>query len=99
VSYYLEKPEGLSVIVRVQPRSSRNTLELGAEGELRARVTAPPVESAANQAVIALLAEAAGVAKGRVRLVAGDKARSKTFLIEGAAAEIRARLEQAAAKA
>jgi uncharacterized protein (TIGR00251 family) len=94
VSYYLEKPEGLSVIVRVQPRSSRNTLEIGPEGELRARVTAPPVESAANQAVTALLAEAAGVPKSKVRLVAGEKARNKTFLIEGPAAEVRERLER-----
>lgn len=99
MSYYLEKPEGLSVIVRVQPRSSRNTLEIGSEGELRARVTAPPVDSAANQAVTALLAEAAGVAKSRVRLVAGEKARNKTFLIEGPAAELRVRLEAATVKA
>ena len=68
--------------MRVQPRSSRNTLEIGVQGELRARVTAPPVDSAANQAVIALLAEAAGVAKSRVRLLVGDKARNKTFLIK-----------------
>lgn len=96
MSYYLEKPEGLSVIVRVQPRSSRNTLELGPDGELRARVTAPPVDSAANQAVQSLLAEAAGVAKSRVRLVAGEKARLKTFSIEGPAAVLREKLEAAA---
>ncbi|MDB5099124.1 MAG: hypothetical protein JWM80_3545 [Cyanobacteria bacterium RYN_339] len=93
--YYLDKSDGLSVSLRVQPRSSRNALEFGPAGELRARVTAPPVDSAANDAVIALLAEAAGVAKSQVRLVLGKTARDKTFLIGGQAAVLRERLERA----
>jgi uncharacterized protein YggU (UPF0235/DUF167 family) len=61
-------------------------------GALRARVTAPPVDGAANDAVIRLVAGELGVSKGRVRLVAGVANRSKVLEIEGVAPDaLRAR--------
>ena len=50
---------------------------------LRARVAAPPVEGAANQALLRLLADELGVARRAVRLVAGAAGRQKLVVVEG----------------
>ena len=50
---------------------------------LRARVAAPPIEGAANQALIRLLAEELGIARRSVRLVAGAAGRQKLIVVEG----------------
>jgi uncharacterized protein (TIGR00251 family) len=53
------------------------------EGALRVRVAAPPVEGAANQALVRVLAEELGVARRSVRLVAGAAGRQKLVVVEG----------------
>jgi uncharacterized protein len=53
------------------------------DGVLRARVAAPPVEGAANQALLRLLADELGVARRAVRLVAGAAGRQKLVVVEG----------------
>jgi len=73
----------LVVEVRLQPRARDNALMGISDGRLRIRVTAPPVDNAANQKMIALLAKAFGVAKSRVRLLAGAGNRDKRIAIEG----------------
>jgi len=78
----LQNPSRLRFAIRVQPRSSRNRVAGAVEGVLRLQVSAPPVEGAANQAVVALLAELLGVRLHRVRLVSGDRARRKIVEIE-----------------
>lgn len=50
---------------------------------LRVRVTAPPIEGAANQALIRFLADELGVARRDVRLVAGAAGRQKLIVVEG----------------
>lgn len=67
--------------LRVVPRSPRNAIDGTRDGRLIVRVTAPPVDSAANEAVIALLAEMYGVAKSSIRIVAGARSRNKTIEI------------------
>jgi uncharacterized protein YggU (UPF0235/DUF167 family) len=52
-------------------------------GELRARLPAPPVEGAANAALVALLAERLGVPKRTIALVRGATARHKLIAING----------------
>lgn len=70
--------------VRVAPRASRNGIEgWDGAGRLKVRLTAPPVEGAANAALLELLAEALGVAKSRLAVVRGAKGRTKTVEIEG----------------
>jgi uncharacterized protein YggU (UPF0235/DUF167 family) len=68
--------------VRVQPRARRNEVVEQAGGVLRVRVTAAPEGGEANRAVIALLADALGVAPSRIALVRGAASRDKLFRIE-----------------
>jgi uncharacterized protein len=75
-------PGGIEIAVRVTPRSSRTELTAG-PGYVAARLNAPPVEGAANAALIALVAERFGVPKRSVTLIAGDKARLKRLAIAG----------------
>ena len=60
---------------------------------LRVRVNAPPVENAANEAVVKVLAKALGIAKSAVVIVGGARSRSKVVEVSGLrAAEVRRRL-------
>jgi uncharacterized protein (TIGR00251 family) len=79
--------------VRLQPRAGENRI-VGFDGEwLRVRVTAPPEGGRANEALVALLAVALGVARGRVQIVQGHTARTKQVVVEGLSEEeVRARL-------
>lgn len=75
--------DGLVLHVRVQPRASRDEITGIQDGRIRLRLTAPPVEGAANEACQKFLAEILGVPKSAVRLTAGQKAREKTFHVQG----------------
>jgi uncharacterized protein len=69
--------------VRVVPRSSRNRV-IGVEGgALKIKLTAPPVEGAANAALIEFVAEWLGVRRSAVSIVSGDKARNKLVRVSG----------------
>lgn len=70
--------------VRVQPRAARTEI-VGwrADGTLSVRVSAPPVEGAANTAVGALLAVALGVRTSAVTVVHGERGRDKTVRVAG----------------
>lgn len=82
--------------VRLIPRAARAGLAGIREGRLLVRVTAPPVEGAANEALVAVLAEACGVPRSAVRLEAGTRSRQKRVSLPAAAAE---RLRAMAAEA
>jgi uncharacterized protein (TIGR00251 family) len=69
--------------IHVQPRASRNEIVGWRDGALRVRLTSPPVEGAANKALIAFLADALGLRRGDVTLMAGPKSRSKVVEIAG----------------
>jgi uncharacterized protein (TIGR00251 family) len=79
--------------VRVQPRSSREGLAGVREGALVVRLTAPPVEGAANEALVRFLADLLGVPRSAVTLRHGARGRDKTLHIAGVdEAAARARL-------
>jgi uncharacterized protein (TIGR00251 family) len=79
--------------VRVQPRASRDEISGWQEGALKVRLTAPPVEGAANEALIAFLAEALHVRRTEIRLVSGTTGRNKRVEITSLSeAELNARL-------
>jgi uncharacterized protein YggU (UPF0235/DUF167 family) len=69
--------------VRLTPRASADRVDGVVDGVLRARVSAPPVEGAANHALLRLLATELGVARRDVRLVAGAGGRTKVVVVDG----------------
>jgi|SRR5579859_3705133 len=81
-SFLKQQGDALLVPVRVLPRSSRNELAVEADG-LRARLTAPPVEGAANEALIVLVAERLKLPQRAVRVARGAMARQKALEITG----------------
>jgi uncharacterized protein (TIGR00251 family) len=73
----------IRVSVHVQPRASRSEV-VGTHGTaLKVRLRAPPVDGAANEALVLLLAERLGVPRRAVRIVAGGASRAKTVDIDG----------------
>lgn len=90
---------GLVVAVRVTPRSARESFGMGTADHFVARLTAAPVDGAANAALVALVAKVFGVARRSVSIVSGDTARLKRLQVDGAPlvlAEIARRLYEAA---
>lgn len=86
-----------AVTIRVQPRASRNQIQRRPSGAIVVRLTAPPVEGAANRALVEFLADALDVPKSAVEIVAGTRSREKRVRVAGMSAEaLRSRLEQLA---
>jgi uncharacterized protein len=79
--------------VRLQPRAKRDEIVGDRGGRLLVRVTAPPVDGKANDALCRLIAKQAGVAPSRVRVTRGHTARDKAVEVQGIAShELRAAL-------
>jgi len=92
-------PDGFSFKLHVQPRSARNRI-VGLHGDaLKLKLTAPPVEGAANKACLEVLVQALGVPKSCLEITAGQSSRLKKIFIRcspAEAARIRRRLEELA---
>jgi hypothetical protein len=73
----------LTLRVRVQPRASKDALGGEREGALVVRLTAPPVEGAANEALARFLGKTLGVAPSAVRVVSGATGRNKVVSVAG----------------
>jgi hypothetical protein len=69
--------------IRVTPRAARTHLTRDAAGGLHAHISAPPVDDAANEALIALLAERLRLPKGVFELTRGARGREKTVSVQG----------------
>ena len=69
--------------VRVAPRASRDAIEGEYQGALKVRLTAPPLDGRANEALRRLLAESLNVPVSAVRIVAGEKSRTKRVAVAG----------------
>jgi uncharacterized protein YggU (UPF0235/DUF167 family) len=81
-------PPDVRFAVRLTPRAAADRVDGVVDGILRARVGAPAVEGAANNALIRLIAEALGVARRDVRIVAGAASRQKLVVVDGVDASV-----------
>lgn len=82
-SYLRAQPDGVLLSVKLQPRASTNEIAGAIGNELRIKVTAPPVDSAANEALVRLLAEKLDCARNCVELVRGQTSRHKVIKLLG----------------
>ncbi len=73
--------------VRVQPRASRDAIGGEWQGALKVRLTAPPVDDRANAALRRLLAEHLEIPVAAVRILSGERSRSKRVEVRGTTAE------------
>ena len=73
--------------VRLTPRGGADRVDGVLDGVLRARVAAPAVDGAANQALLRLIADLLGVPRRDVRLLSGATARTKVIALDGVGVE------------
>jgi uncharacterized protein (TIGR00251 family) len=78
-----ERDRVVTFAVRVAPRASRDAVEGEYQGALKVRLTAPPVDDRANEALRKLLAETLNVPVSAVRIVSGARSRTKRVAITG----------------
>lgn len=67
----------MRIYIKVSPRSSKNEIVKVSEGEYKAKLTAPPVDGAANEALIKLLSQYFKVSKSSINIVGGKTAKTK----------------------
>lgn len=89
------RSEGVLLAIRLQPRASKNAIGKVLDHELKVWVTAPPVDSAANEALLQLLADALDCPRRAIQLVRGQTSRHKQVLVQGLSlAEVAAKLAE-----
>ena len=84
---FTEKENSIVFAVRVVPRASKSEIVGEHDGALKVRVASPPVDGAANQELIKLLAKTFGVSKTDVEIVGGHASKIKQIKIVGLAKE------------
>ena len=77
-----ESKKGLTFDIQVTPRATRAGIAGVQEEALKVKVTAVPVEGAANIACISLLAKELGLKKSQLEILAGHKSRKKTVIVK-----------------
>src|ERR1051325_11526872 len=86
-TYIRAQSDGVLLSVKLQPRASANEIGEALGDELRIKATAPPVDSAANEALIRLLAETLDCSRSRIELIRGQASRHKVVKLYGLTAE------------
>jgi len=75
--------DGVRLAIKVQPRAGKNEIRGALGNELKVTVTAPPLDSAANEALLRFLAEKFDCPRSVVQLVRGHTSRHKTVFVHG----------------
>lgn len=75
------------ISVRIQPRASKNGISRMEDGSLKIRLTAPPVDGAANEALAKFLSDVLGVSTSQVEIVSGHTGRQKIIRVSGISQE------------
>jgi len=86
-SYLRAQSDGVWLAIKLQPRASTNEIGEPLGNELRIKVTAPPVDSAANEELIRFLADTLGCARNSIELLRGQTSRHKIVKLHGITAE------------
>ena len=81
---YSEKDGTLTFKVQVVPRASRSEIVGEHNGALRVRITAPPVDGAANEELVRALSRAFGVKRGAIEITSGQASKTKQVRVTGA---------------
>ena len=82
-SFLRGQADGVLLFVKVQPRAAKNEIAPPFGDELKIKVTAPPVDAAANEALVELLAEKLGCGRNRIEIIRGPKSRHKVLKLHG----------------
>ncbi|MDY0144600.1 MAG: DUF167 domain-containing protein [Kiritimatiellia bacterium] len=92
--YLTDIPAGAVLTLRIIPRAAKNSIQ-GPHGDaLKVRLCAPPVDGAANTALIKFLSDTLSIPRARIQLLSGQTSRSKRVLLTGAKSnDIRGKLE------
>jgi uncharacterized protein len=78
-----ETGSGIEVRLHVMPRAKCNGIQGSYNGALKIKITAPPVDDAANRAIIQYFSNLLGIPKSSLGILAGSKSRDKTLQIRG----------------
>jgi uncharacterized protein len=79
---------GLEVRLHVQPRARRCEVSGVHGGALKLKVTAPPVDDAANRAILSFFSDLLGISKSSLQIISGLKSREKILRIQGLSSTI-----------
>lgn len=82
-TFLRETSGGTLLSLKLQPRASKNEICAPLGDELKIKVTAPPVDAAANEALVKFLAEKLDCPRGRVELIRGHTSRHKIVMFHG----------------
>ena len=80
---YSENDGSIEFCVRVVPRASSSEVVGEFDGDLKVRIAAPPVDGAANEEVVRLIAKAFARSKADVNILAGQTSKTKRIRVSG----------------
>ena len=75
--------DAVTLSLRIQPRASKNEVIVMENGGFKIRLTAPPVDGAANEALIRFFADILSVSKSQIEIVSGHTSRDKIVRVHG----------------
>jgi len=81
-NFLTESPQGIILRLKIQPRAAKNEIAGVQDDALKVRLTAPPVDGAANKACCAFFAQLLNLPKGSISIASGEKSRHKNLLIQ-----------------
>jgi len=82
-TFLRETSGGTLLLVKLQPRASKNEIGEPLGDELKIKVTAPPVDAAANEALVKFLAEQLNCPRNQIEMLRGHKSRHKVLKLHG----------------
>jgi uncharacterized protein (TIGR00251 family) len=87
VIHFTEKDGAVTFSVRVVPRASKSEIAGEIDGSLKVRISSPPVDGAANEEVVRLLAKLLNVSRSSVSIVSGHTSKTKRVRVIGVTPE------------